>query len=130
MIQDGGATFASGTDGPLPVLKKVQKANLGGWKKRKIWHSDNKKEAAGFCRANLSKGLDGGSLENPRISEQGRDYLARLLQRLSDSQIADLFTAGQVLKRDPKHKIEDWVAVFKDKVAQIVSMSCETHQAK
>jgi len=73
----------------------------------------------------------GGTLTNPRISEAGRAFLAGLLVQLSDAQLRDLFEAARVNLRprgpgedSPPASIDEWVAAFKLKRAQIVDQHC------
>ena len=63
-----------------------------------------------------------GSLENPRISEAGRKFLASRLLLLGDQQIRDLFRAARAERRDGT--VDDWVRVFKRKRDEIVKARC------
>jgi hypothetical protein len=66
------------------------------------------------------------------ISEQGRQFLAGLLQQLSDAQIRDLFEAARVTLRvrEPGNPLsgfatsEEWVSAFKEKRAEIMNRRC------
>jgi len=73
------------------------------------------------CVGDLSRSLT-GSLDNPRISEAGRKFLAGRLLLLRDQQIHDLFTAAMAERRGGA--IDDWVRVFKRKRDEIVHARC------
>jgi hypothetical protein len=81
---------------------------------------------------NLRKSFT-GTLDNPRIGEAGRRFLADLLLQLSDRQIHDIFVAARVDRREQKiHtpqgdrpvSFDDWVRVFKRKRDEIVNQRC------
>ena len=101
--------------------------NLIAWRQTPVW-----KDAVG-CNGNLPKSFK-GTLDNPTIGEEGRRFLAGLLTQLTDEQIRDLFEAGRVNLRlrnpaDPSSglaTVDEWVAAFKDKRAQIVERRCST----
>jgi hypothetical protein len=63
-----------------------------------------------------------GSLENPRIGEAGRQFLATRLLLLGDQQIRDLFKAAMAERRGGT--VDDWVRVFKRKRDEIVKARC------
>jgi hypothetical protein len=73
-----------------------------------------------------------GTLKDPVISEEGRAFLANLLQQLSDDQIRALFEVARVnlRHRDPGKAssglatVDEWVEVFKRKRAEIVDRRC------
>ena len=106
VMQDVGATF-----GPL-------KLDLPNWRATPIWQD------AAACRVSMkSLPFAGGTFPDRQISEGGRTALLRLLQRLSDAQLAELFTASGATSFDAVNgegrHAEAWVAVFQDKVRQI-----------
>lgn len=79
-----------------------------------------------------------GSLDNPRISEGGRAFLAAQLNKLRDAQIRGLFSVSNVVKRgeqievDGKKRaviVDDWVRAFKKKRAEIASAHCPAKSA-
>jgi len=123
LIQDVGVTFGranafnEGTPGSV---------NFAGWSSTPVW-----KTASGACVGNLPKSFT-GTLGEPVISEQGRRFLAGLLQQLSDAQIRDLFEAARVTLRvrDPGNArsgfptSDEWMAAFKQKRAEIVNRRC------
>ena len=73
-----------------------------------------------------------GSLENPRISEAGRKFLAERLLQLTDAQLHDLFDVARFPDRiypdgktaDRVGTVDQWVDVFKRKRNEIASVTC------
>jgi hypothetical protein len=123
LMQDVGLTFGK-TD---MFYRKVNYANLARWSGVEVFA-----ERAG-CVGNLYKPFL-GTLEMPPISEGGRQFLAGLLEQLSDAQIHDLFDAARVTLR-PTAAGQDrrtglttveWVAAFKQKRQEIASRRCST----
>ena len=122
MINDVGLTFGRAN---LTNATDTGSVNLVAWRRTPVW-----KDATG-CVGNLPKSFT-GTLDDPLISEDGRRFLANLLQQLSDRQIRDLFEAARVHLRlrnpsDPSSgfpTIEEWVAAFKQKRAEIVRRRC------
>jgi hypothetical protein len=106
----------------------VGSMNLVEWSSTPVW-----KEKAG-CVGNLPKSLT-GTLSDPRISEQGRQFLADLLTQLSDDQLRGMFEAARVnlRLRHPEHPssgfatVDEWVAAFKAKREQIVNHHCSAN---
>ena len=100
--------------------------NFNEWSRTPVWKDATK------CVGNLPKSMT-GTLDNPTISEDGRQFLADLLGKLSDSQLHDLFEVSRVnlrlrSPRDPKSgvaSIEDWVDVFKRKRDEISARRCD-----
>ena len=114
MINDLGKTFGRAT---LTNADKSSAVNFEAWSGTPMW-----KDAKG-CVAQLSKSFS-GSLENPKISESGRQFLAEILSQLTDQQLQDMFEVARFTKRDPKVSIDDWVRVFKQKRDEIASARC------
>jgi hypothetical protein len=122
MINDLGLTFGRAN---LTNSDETGSVNLEAWRRTLVWKGDR------GCTANLSKSFT-GTLEDPVISEAGRRFLADLLSQLSDRQLRELFEAGRVSLRlrSPNDvssgyaTIEEWVAAFKEKRAQIVERRC------
>ena len=118
MVQDLGLTFGRAN---LFNRNAVGSVNFEQWSEVPIWT-----EATG-CVGNLAPSQS-GSLDNPRIGEAGRKFLADLLVQLSDPQLHDLFEAA----RFPQRKApgvraatsDQWVEAFKKKRDQIVNRSC------
>ena len=109
VVKDLGVTF-----GKASALNNSA-MDLDDWSGARIW-----REGAP-CVGDLSRSLT-GSLENPRIGEAGRQFLAGRLLLLSDRQISDLFKAARAQLRDDT--VADWVRVFKRKRDEIVNAHC------
>ena len=80
MVHDLGATF--GKPGAFSVSRA--KFRLGGWQTQDVW------KEAGSCTTGPDHGLK-YTFDAYPISEEGRQFLAGLLNRLSLRQIGDLF---------------------------------------
>jgi hypothetical protein len=111
MIQDLGATF-----GPLEAPTKI---DLATWSKTPIWAD------AATCTISMQDWPRGGKgFPDVRISEQGRQFLATRLSKLSERQIRDLF-AGARVSRYPRqnaerNNLDQWVRAFQAKERAIV----------
>lgn len=101
--------------------------NLVEWSRTPVW-----KDTAA-CVGNLPKSLT-GTLGDPPISEEGRQFLADLLVQLSDEQLRGMFEAARVQLRLRNQTdvlsgfatVDEWVAAFKTKRDQIVNRRCST----
>jgi hypothetical protein len=117
-VSDLGQTFGRAN---LFNQDSVGGVNLKKWASTPVWKQPE------LCVANLSKSIT-GTLEHPRISEEGRQFLASLLTQLSDQQIHDVFDAAQISLRsgDPRRSgtIEEWVTAFTQKRDEIVHRTC------
>jgi hypothetical protein len=134
MINDLGLTFGKTS---LFNDNAQSGVNLRAWSETPIWKDierDSKKapeRAQSSCVGNLPKSFT-GTLDDPVISEEGRQFLAKLLVQLSDKQIHDLFEAGRfnLRVREPGNPrsglptIDEWVKVFKQKRDEIVNRRC------
>jgi hypothetical protein len=109
VVKDLGVTFGKAT------ALNNSAMDLHDWSGARIWREGTP------CVGDLSRSLT-GSLENPRIGEAGRQFLASRLLLLSDGQIRDLFRAARAERRDDT--IDDWVRVFKRKRDEIVNAHC------
>ena len=107
MLQDIGSAF-----GP-------RKVDLDPWEKAPIWTD----------RATCATSMDslpyhGATFKPVKISEAGRQHLAKLLKQLTDQQLTDLFKSARFdqstgfigFKTTP---VPEWVRVFKAKIAQV-----------
>jgi hypothetical protein len=121
MMNDLGLTF-----GRANTFNVNQKAmHLVEWSATPVW-----RDTAG-CVGNLPKSFT-GTLDNPVIGEEGRQFLADLLTQLTDEQIGDLFEVSRVTLRlrDPMKvrsgfaTVAEWVSAFKQKRAQITDRRC------
>jgi hypothetical protein len=114
MLGDLGKTFGAANffnkDAP-------GSANLKAWSEAGIWRGDKD------CVGNMNQSFT-GTLDRPKISEDGRRHLSSLLEQLSDEQIHDLFEVAQFTRRDKATTIDDWVRVFKQKRAEIAGRRC------
>ena len=114
MIDDLGKTFGRATMGNGDAESAV---NFKAWSNTPIW-----KDAKG-CVAHLSKSFT-GSLEHPKIGEDGRKFLSGLLSQLTEQQVRDLFEVARFTKRDTNVSIDDWVRAFNQKRDEIASARC------
>jgi hypothetical protein len=128
LINDLGSTF-----GRSDVLNRnaLESVNLKRWAETPIWKGSE------GCVGNLPKSLT-GSLYDPPISEEGRQFLAGLLAQLSDEQLADLFDVARFTLRAPQTSsdgqarptVADWVNAFKAKRTEIETRRCAQTSVK
>jgi hypothetical protein len=113
MLHDVGKTF-----GHANMFNRMGpgSVNLDAWAGTPVWSHQ-----AG-CVGHLRKSFT-GTLGSPHISETGRQFLARLLEQLTDQQIHDLFEVAGVGRR-MSTSVDDWVAAFKNKRDQITTRQC------
>jgi hypothetical protein len=123
MLHDVGLTFGQAN---LFNRTSVGSVNFDQWSKTPIW-----KDAAA-CVAHLSKS-NTGTLDDPKISEGGRQFLADLLVQLTDQQLHDLFDVARVDHRSRRPDssespatVDEWVAAFKHKRDEIVTNRCRS----
>ena len=123
LVHDLGNTFGEANKFNRASISGV---NLAKWSSAPIWKD------AGQCVGNLSKSFT-GNLSNPRISEEGRKFLADLLVQLSDQQLRDLFTVAHFAQGPERMRVEKgtaddtvtaWVNAFKKKRDEIVQAHC------
>src|SRR5262249_55080292 len=119
MVPDLGNTFGHATKFNRNAPSSV---NFQNWAEEPIWRTNPK---GGGCVGNLP-GSIGGTLDNPRISEEGRRVLADLLVQLSDAQLRDLFETARFTRRESGHSVDDWVSVLRQKRDAVVNMRCST----
>jgi hypothetical protein len=121
MLNDVGQTF-----GKANALNRdtVSSVNFDGWSKTRVWKDGDE------CVGRLSRSYT-GTLENPKISEAGRAFLAGLLVQLTDRQIHDLFEVARVElrsrkpgSREPPASADEWAAAFIHKRDEIVNRRC------
>jgi hypothetical protein len=137
MVQDVGATFGRAD----LSSSEESKWRYDLWSRKPIWNLQAEAEytrRTGYraCIGDLTSSMSAGKegIDQPVITEAGRKFLADLLAQLTDQQIRDLFTLGNVdvLKQkvqispgvEKTVTIEDWVEAFKDKRKQIVERTC------
>jgi hypothetical protein len=122
MINDAGLTF-----GRANYLNSNARGsmNLDAWSKVPVWKNPER------CVANLARSYS-GTLSDPQVTEAGRQFLADLLMQLTDKQIRDLFTVSRVQlrtripdqARSGLATVDEWVAAFNAKRAQLVTQTC------
>lgn len=122
MISDVGLTFGTASRANDNDPSSV---NLTRWRDTPVWRDEP------GCVGNINKSFS-GTLDRPVIGEDGRRFLAGLLQQLSDAQLHDLFEVARVnlRVREPGRAlsgfptIEEWVSAFKQKRDEISSKRC------
>ena len=121
MLHDVGKTF-----GHANIFNRMGpgSVNFDAWARTPVWSNRT------GCVGHLSKSFT-GTLGAPHISEAGRQFLAQLLQQLTDQQIYDLFEIAGVVQRTARvtggrlsPSVDDWVAAFKSKRDQIATRRC------
>lgn len=124
LVDDLGATFG----GAGAFTGSGAKMSLSNWAKRPVFDADSYRQSGGTCRGVLSPSLScSGGIENPVITEAGRQFLLDRLRLLTDAQLHDLFVAARVTdfcEDEAECSVDAWVAVFKDKVRQIAAHKC------
>jgi hypothetical protein len=118
MVTDLGKTF-----GHANTFNRNEPGavNFTEWSHARVWKDPDKPGCTGDLPGSAT-----GSLENPRISEAGRKFLADLLIQLSDTQLHDLFDIARFVRRDPSATVDDWVRVFKQKRDENVKRTCSS----
>jgi hypothetical protein len=120
VVKDLGGSFGKAT------LLNTSKMKLSDWDSVAVWKD------AKQCIGDLPRSMT-GTLDNPKIGDAGRRFLAQRLAQLSDKQIRDLFTVSKVEKRgeeievDGKKRpvtVDDWARVFKRKRSEITAARC------
>jgi hypothetical protein len=112
-VHDVGLTFGHAT---LMNVNSQTGINYANWVKTPVWRGQT------GCVGNIEKSWS-GTLDEPRISEEGRAFLADLLAKLTDKQITDLFEVARI----PEFShvtVDQWVSTFKAKRQEITSRSC------
>jgi hypothetical protein len=106
LLQDLGSTF-----GPTKV-------NFQSWSARHVWNDP------ATCEVGMKDmPYEGATFVTVQIGEEGRQFLAGLLRRLSEEQIRALFTAARFpehhSRRDAGAEAAEWVRAFQRKVREI-----------
>ena len=122
ILHDVGLTFGHGT---FSNRMQTGIVNLAEWERAPVWRD------ASACVGHLSKSYT-GTLENPKISEAGRAFLANLLSELRDEQLHDLFEVARVERRrrtphgfdTAPATVDEWVSAFKHKRDEIIRNHC------
>ena len=106
LIQDLGSSFGG------PALIATRKMSLDAWRAEPVWKDARRCVASVTSEPDARDGLD-----DPRIAEEGRRFLATLLSALDDRPITALFTVARAERRGD---VGAWVATFRTKRDQIV----------
>jgi hypothetical protein len=114
LVQDLGLTFGRAN---IMNRNSVGSVDFDGWAHTPVW-------AGPGCVANIERSYT-GTLDHPRIGEQGRALLARLLDQLTLEQIEDLFDVARFAERS-HHAVTDWAAAFEQKRMEIDTRRCPT----
>jgi hypothetical protein len=123
MVSDLGATFGGAGDLSRDAKAKMRFAR---WSSKRVFKDPAR------CIGDLD-GAFTGNLQDPRIRESGRRFLAERLALLRDDQIHDLFAAahaearGEVMEADGTRRpvtIDEWVDAFKRKRREISELRC------
>ena len=127
IVDDLGATFG----GAGNFTKSSAKMSLKHWVAKPVFDLEHYHRTNGQCKGVLNTSTAcGGGIENPIITETGRQFLLERLRSLSDSQIRDIFIAARVemlYTNDDEGQVDEWARVFKDKVQQIATHPCREH---
>ncbi len=138
VVQDVGATFGGGG---LFTGNDTAKMNLDHWSGNSLWKKVGKGGSdCPECQARLQKSLTANDgLEDPKVSEEGRRYLAGMMCQLNDQQIADLFRVARVAQMPKYHNsdgsfksnlsedaiVKQWTAAFKKKREDLAAGRCQ-----
>ncbi|MCU1281528.1 MAG: hypothetical protein JWM53_5074 [bacterium] len=125
LVADLGSTFGRGASPVFGIIDKEARVSFAAWSSLPMW------EDARACRAHL---VTRSSPSHPIVSEAGRRFLAERLSALTDAQIRALFTVARIealgettTGSDGKPRlvtVDDWVAAFKRRRAQLVDQRC------
>lgn len=122
LVHDGGWTFGAGFTTRAPDFRP--KMELSFWEENPVFKNKD------TCKIGVKRLLN-SDFKNKEISEDGREFLAQLLNRLSRNQIKDIFRASRVDFRDQvlhnadsETTLEKWVDVFVKKRQEISSTRC------
>jgi hypothetical protein len=125
LVADLGSTFGRGASRVFGVIDRDARPSFAAWSQLPMW------EDARACRAHL---VSRASPSHPIISEAGRRFLAERLSALTDAQIRALFTVARIelegettIGSDGNRRavtVDDWVAAFKRRRAQLVDQRC------
>jgi len=100
---------------------RVHPLDFERWKHKTIF-----KDRA-TCIGNLHQNAGNGrvGLTLPRISEEGRLFLAGILQQfIADrSRVVAMFAVAHMEMADPEHTADDWADVFISKAQEIINHS-------
>ena len=131
-VQDVGATY--GGAGRFTIAR-TSKMSLEKWASKTLFRGPaSSPDCVGNLTISASSGPAGEA--SPRISEQGRAFLAQQLKKLTEAHLRALFTAARVELLGDENRYKDpetgrnltgvdaWVAAFQRKVSEIDSKHC------
>jgi hypothetical protein len=118
MMQDLGYSFGRGRY----LLLQPSKTDLEGWKKGPIWDNPD------TCTVKVNTDF-GSTIGTQKVSPESKNFIAGLLNQMSDMQIHDLFSNAKPylnypMGSDYKAITQEWVDTFKSKRAEITNASC------
>jgi hypothetical protein len=113
-VHDLGNTFGSGALQMHPL-------NFEEWAKKRVWKDS--RNCIADVQQNLGNGYDG--LEYPKISEEGRAFLADLFSQLiaNPANVVAMFDAAHIDKVDHVHSAEAWAGLFIAKAQEVIDHS-------
>jgi len=119
LVHDVGHTFAHAR----VLTGLAARSALRDWTATPVWKD------ASRCVATVTPNAE-GTLRDPVISEEGREFLAGLLDQLSESQMRDLFTVARFDRAaHAGDSVDAWVSAFRRKRDEIDSARCGSSSA-
>lgn len=122
LVHDGGWSFGAGVEPSINSMRA--KMHLKFWTRYPVFK--NKKT----CKIGVRK-LMNSEFVNKEISEEGRQFLANLLNKLSRDQIKDIFRASRVDFRDyvlhgtpSEVTLNNWADAFEQRRSEISEATC------
>jgi hypothetical protein len=128
LIQDLGATFGGAGAMSNGVTAKM---NLAHWTAESVFNEEkykrtfDQRRGNGLCEGNIKISMRAGKkgMGNPIILEEGRAFLADLLQRFqSAGKVEQLFQVANV--QGLGDQASAWAQVFNQKVSEVLSHRC------
>jgi hypothetical protein len=113
LVHDLGLTFGRAN---ILNANRIGSADFSDWAHAPVWARGS------GCVADIERSYT-GTLDHPRIGEQGRAMLSRLLDELTSVQIEDLFDVSLITERSHR-AVTDCVEAFDHKRAEIRARRC------
>lgn len=119
MIQDAGSSFGNGW-APFQGDVSLNKVDLDKWVKLSLW-ADKKQ-----CLVQIHGAPNASFRTTWKVTDEARAKLAAVLNKISDQQLLDLFTAARVQVGSVDNKTpEQWVNGFKTKLKRdLIDTQC------
>jgi len=117
MVNDLGQTFGHANI----YNRNAVSVNYGEWSHTPVWKIPH------AASANLARSVTAARSSIRRSAKKARKFLASLLAQLTDRQLHDLFAVSRFAERTgngPAATVDEWVAAFKAKRAEIVNHTC------